>query len=169
VDGNFLSQIENCTFTLNTTGVAGGDDGYGGAISGGNLALRNVTIVDNHAEASGGAIFAEEGAPASLDNSLLSGNTASNEWGLALACRRQMDGSHNLQWPAPSEQDVACTADALAAEPLLGELSDNGGATMTIPLLAGSPAIDAGEGCAATDQRGLPRTGACDLGAFEVQ
>jgi len=50
-----------------------------------------------------------------------------------------------------------------------GTLSDNGGATQTIPLLAGSPAIDAGEGCSPTDQRGLPRKGPCDLGAFELQ
>jgi hypothetical protein len=40
---------------------------------------------------------------------------------------------------------------------------------MTRPLLAGSPAIEAGEGCLPTDQRGLPRTGSCDLGAFELQ
>jgi hypothetical protein len=38
-------------------------------------------------------------------------------------------------------------------------------------LLAGSPAIDAGTltGAPASDQRGLPRFGAVDVGAFEVQ
>jgi hypothetical protein len=167
-DSRNLTQVENCTFTRNSAGVAGTDGGYGGAISGGNLAIRNVTIADNHAEASGGGIFNPYG-PVSLDDSILSGSTAGNEWGLAQSCTDPMQGAHNLQWPAPSEQDIACTTGAIAADPLLGELSDNGGPTMTIALLAGSPAIDAGEGCLATDQRGLPRTGSCDLGAFEVQ
>lgn len=50
----------------------------------------------------------------------------------------------------------------------LGELSANGGATMTMPLLPGSLAIDHGlEGCPATDQRGYLRVGRCDSGSFE--
>ena len=51
----------------------------------------------------------------------------------------------------------------------LGSLSDNGGPTGTIPLLAGSAAIGAGveANCPATDQRGQPRGGACDSGAYE--
>lgn len=167
-DSRNLTLVENCTFTRNSAGVAGSDGGYGGAISGGNLAIRNVTIFDNHAESSGGGIFNPYG-PVSLDNSILAGSTAGNEWGISQSCTDPMQGAHNLQWPAPTEQDIACTADPIAADPLLGELSDNGGPTMTIPLLTGSPAIDAGESCLATDQRGLPRTGACDLGAFEVQ
>ena len=53
------------------------------------------------------------------------------------------------------------------------ELGDYGGGTPTIPLLPGSPAIDAVEAtrCPATDQRGIPRPqgAACDLGAFEAR
>ena len=56
-------------------------------------------------------------------------------------------------------------------DPELGVLGNYGGPTQTIPLLMGSPAIDAGGagGCPATDQRGVPRPfgGACDIGAFE--
>ncbi len=55
---------------------------------------------------------------------------------------------------------------------LLGPLADNGGQTSTHALLAGSPAIDAGDdgACPAEDQRGEPRpSGAgCDVGAFEL-
>ena len=66
-------------------------------------------------------------------------------------------------------------------DPKLGTLGNYGGPTQTIPLLAGSPAIDAGnpKGCTdgnghllKTDQRGKPRpdredkTG-CDMGAYE--
>jgi hypothetical protein len=62
-------------------------------------------------------------------------------------------------------------------------LGNYGGPTQTIPLLSGSPAIDAGNpgGCTdgnghllKTDQRGKPRhdkedTSGCDIGAFERQ
>ena len=44
-------------------------------------------------------------------------------------------------------------------DPLLGPLQNNGGLTLTQELLAGSPAIDAGNNavCPATDQRGVGR------------
>jgi hypothetical protein len=60
-------------------------------------------------------------------------------------------------------------------DPKLGELQDNGGATLTQELLAGSPAIDTGSNPdgLATDQRGegFNRTvgEGTDIGAFEVQ
>lgn len=63
-------------------------------------------------------------------------------------------------------------------DPLLEPLADNGGPTTTHALGAGSPAIDAGDPAGCTDgeggtldvdQRGQPRNGTCDLGAFEVQ
>jgi len=56
-------------------------------------------------------------------------------------------------------------------EPKLGPLADNGGPTLTMALLPGSPAIDAGDTslAPATDQRGFPRPAglAADIGAFE--
>jgi CSLREA domain-containing protein len=56
-------------------------------------------------------------------------------------------------------------------DPKLGPLQDNGGPTLTHTLLAGSPAIDAGENgsCPATDQRGIkrPQGKGCDIGAVE--
>jgi hypothetical protein len=61
-------------------------------------------------------------------------------------------------------------------DPRLGVLGDYGGSTQTIPLLPGSPAIDAGDAatCAAApvagvDQRGVvrPQAAVCDIGAFE--
>jgi len=56
-------------------------------------------------------------------------------------------------------------------DPKLGSLADNGGPTLTVALLPGSPAIDAGDTAAAppTDQRGVPRPfgAASDIGAYE--
>ena len=55
--------------------------------------------------------------------------------------------------------------------PLLGTLGNFGGSTATVPLLPGSPALNAGtsSGASPTDQRGLGRVGAVDIGAFESQ
>src|SRR5439155_18199838 len=60
-------------------------------------------------------------------------------------------------------------------DPKLGPLQNNGGPTLTMALLPGSPAIDAGDNTNAPpyDQRGpgFPRivNGKIDIGAFEVQ
>jgi hypothetical protein len=65
-------------------------------------------------------------------------------------------------------------------DPRLGPLQDNGGATFTMALLPGSPALNAGSNGLAvdangqpllTDQRGFTRAvdGTVDVGAFEVQ
>jgi hypothetical protein len=62
--------------------------------------------------------------------------------------------------------------DATPINPLLGPPANNDGATPTLALLPGSPAIDAGDdSLTATDQRGLPRKSGAhvDIGAFEVQ
>jgi hypothetical protein len=57
------------------------------------------------------------------------------------------------------------------ANPSLGPLADNGGPTLTMALLPGSPAIDAGNTLLAPtcDQRGYPRPAgaAADIGAYE--
>jgi hypothetical protein len=57
----------------------------------------------------------------------------------------------------------------LHSNPLLGTLGNYGGFTQTIPLGAGSPAIDGtSSNCPATDQRGVSRSSpACDIGAYE--
>jgi hypothetical protein len=66
-------------------------------------------------------------------------------------------------------------SDLLDVDPLLGPLQDNGGPTLTMALLSGSPAIDSGDNTDAPewDQRGpgYPRivNGTIDRGAFEVQ
>jgi hypothetical protein len=67
--------------------------------------------------------------------------------------------------------DLVGTA-AAPIDPLLGPLADNGGPTLTMALLSGSPAIATGDySLTGTDQRGLPRSvnGTVDIGAYESQ
>lgn len=79
------------------------------------------------------------------------------------------DAGHNLS------SDATChftgPGSLNQTDPLLGTLADYGGTTQTIPLLAGSPAIDTGATAAGVtqDQRGNPRPQglAYDIGAFE--
>jgi predicted outer membrane repeat protein len=61
-------------------------------------------------------------------------------------------------------------ANIIVADPKLGTLGDNGGYTQTIPLLAGSSAIDTGlDYGVTTDQRGVvrPQGMGYDIGAYE--
>jgi CSLREA domain-containing protein len=78
------------------------------------------------------------------------------------------------------------TGNLIGVDPKLGPLSNNGGPTPTLALLAGSPAIDAANpvppgstalACPPTDQRGVsrPQDGnldgqpVCDIGAYELR
>jgi hypothetical protein len=58
----------------------------------------------------------------------------------------------------------------LMTDPKLGTLGENGGFTPTIPLLAGSSAVNNGNPAYCTggsDQRGVSYVGPCDIGAYE--
>jgi hypothetical protein len=67
----------------------------------------------------------------------------------------------DCNWTHPSDQ---IDDPQVAAPP-----ADNGGPVRTLALMPTSPAIGAAAGlaCPATDQRGYPRDGACDAGAYE--
>jgi hypothetical protein len=86
-------------------------------------------------------------------------------------CRQLTTNDHNL-----IEGFSACgvngvNGNLIGLDPLLGPSGNYGGSTQTTALLPGSPAIDAGNACLTTDQRGVarPRVAACDIGAFESQ
>src|SRR5579884_820157 len=115
----------------------------------------------------GGAIYNAAGAAAlQMHDTILAGGN-------------DLDGSvtslgHNLIDDSSGGSGFA-SSDLLNVNPQLGPLQNNGGSTQTMALLAGSPAIDAGDnaGAPAYDQRGpgFPRivNGTIDLGAYEVQ
>jgi hypothetical protein len=132
--------------------------------------IESSTIAGNHADNSasfGGGLVG--GASLTVTNTLISGNTAGNEWN-PVSCTDTASGDHDLQYPpkeASGQADKPCVTGVTMADPLLGPLQDNGGPTKTMALMPGSPAIGAGSGCPKTDQRGTPRTGSCDIGAYQ--
>ena len=173
--GNSTVDILNSTFTGNKVGGGTGGTGSGGAIyltpTGGATAtatLSNVTMVSNTAggggaTGTGGGYFATA-TTTKVANSIIAGN---NTGGGPANCNAAVTSlGHNIEdaascaFTAPGDQNT---------DPLVGPLGDFGGPTLTRPLLPGSPAIDHGDGCDPTDQRGLPRPfgAACDVGAYE--
>ena len=159
-------KISNSTFTGNTA-----NNYSGGAIfsrSNSAVGITNSTIAGNSANSSGGGIYIDPGGSgtATLANTIVATSASGGNCSGSIA-----DGGHNLVWGNS-------TCPGLNADPLLAVLADNGGPTLTMALLSGSPAIDAGDAviCAATpvnnlDQRGMPRPQGlgCDIGSYELQ
>ena len=153
------------TLTLTNSTVSGNTaDGAGGGISNsGEATLTNSTVSGNAAAFDSGGILHLDG-PLTLKNSIIAGNSAPNCDGLAVtSLGNNIDGDSTCNLAGPDDQP--------GVDPLLGPLADNGGPTQTQALLAGSPAINAGDDTAALaiDQRGFPRVGVSDIGAFEFQ
>ena len=169
-------DISNCTFSGNLA-----RSGLGGAMNlqgSGGLVLQNLTIADNAAECDvcfAGGISNGAGLEITLRNTVFLNNTGGNPWNPWALLNPVSGGSNNLQWPqirpVSNQPEAAVTADAIFADALLAAIADNGGRTQTMALLAGSPAIDAGTatGAPATDQRGMSRNGAVDIGSYELQ
>jgi hypothetical protein len=165
-------NIINSTITLNSaigTAPAATEGGLGGGISGtgdGSTSLQYVTMGGNSATSAGGDVYMEDGSGVTALGSIFAGGEPQN-------CVVGGGGSvidsqgHNI------DTGLTCAltgvGDHPATDPLLAALADNGGFTFTQALLAGSPAIDGGDPniCYPLDQRGAPRQGVCDIGAFE--
>jgi LPXTG-site transpeptidase (sortase) family protein len=185
--------LENVTFSLNngTNGAAMYNDHsrpvLTNATFSGNIAslgagmyntndsdptLVNVTFSGGFASTSGGGLYNEGSSSPLLTNVLIANILYGGD------CD-QADGSldpastHNLI----EDETHACglidgvSGNILGVDPNLAGLNDNGGETLTLALLSGSPAINTGTnlGCPGTDQRGQSRPlgGQCDIGAFE--
>jgi beta-glucanase (GH16 family) len=147
--------------------------GGGMFLTDGNVSILNSTIVNNSAPGgtAGGLMVATFGAPVTvtLQNTVVANNGSYN-------C--QVEGDPAVAVLASLGNNVftdsSCGSEASdqivdPADLGLDTLADNGGPTLTHALLAGSPAIDAANPamCPATDQRGVARDAACDVGAFE--
>jgi CSLREA domain-containing protein len=175
------------TLTLSNTTLSGNSATHSGgglcSTVGGSATLTNVTITANRADAdndgggSGGGIRIG-GGTLTLHNTLVAGNFR----GTGTVCD-DVSGpivaasSFNLIGDGTGLTGISDgvggnqigAADA-PIDPRLGPLANNGGLTLTHALLTGSPALDRAFffGAPATDQRGVGRFGAPDIGAFEL-
>jgi IPT/TIG domain len=185
--GPLQVSLVNSTVTGNTAGALGGGLFVG---NGGNptlVSLVNSTVSGNSVLTGGrGGGIAAVVATVNLSNTILAGNTAPGRSSTSQDCVAQGGlfadgpGRHNLLG------DIAgCTGLAVGVNgdktgaPGLAALANNGGPTDTLALLAGSPAIAAGNAttCAQppvsqADQRGDSRRagsrGSCDIGAYDT-
>jgi predicted outer membrane repeat protein len=163
--------LVNSTVSDNTAGTSGGGiHQYGGTLS-----SYNATIAGNTALAAGGGIYVHDSYGAAtvtviLQNTIVAGNIAN----MAPDCDGAVGSvGYNLVGSTAGCTFTPVAGDQTNVDPQLGPLE---GVPGWHPLLAGSPAIDAGNpaGCMdhagqplLTDQRGFPRFGRCDIGAYE--
>ena len=176
--------VQNSTFFNNF--VSHGDNGAcfdcgpagdsGGAIfsRNGSLTVQNATISGNQATGAGGGIVVYNDGSATtfiLDNTIIANNGAQE-------CITEGSGAVTTSGGGVSSStnliinNSGCPAVAISSDPTLDSLKLNSpGDTPTMALLAGSPAVDAGDDTyiLATDQRGVARpVGAhTDIGAYE--
>lgn len=190
-DGGGIWNQSGGTAILNSSTVSGNTASRsgGGIYNGGILTMTNTTVSGNAATVGFGGGISNSGT-LHLTSSTLSGNSAppnngGGMFGAATLANTIVAGSpsggncsgvfsslgHNLS------SDATCAfagpGDLNSTNPLLGPLANNGGATQTHALLAGSPAIDAVPLADCTvnfDQRGVarPQGSACDIGAYEA-
>lgn len=168
LDGNLPTNIINSTFSGNRV-----TDDAGGAMflnTGINAPVNivNSTIVNNFANRASGALWLNNWAqPVTLTNSIVAFNTASGVYYEQQVGYQPQDGGGNIEYPAPNYPGRRVAANSQIVDPKLGALQEIDG-VLIHPLLAGSPAINAGVTTnVTTDQRNVPRN-TTDIGAFEL-
>jgi hypothetical protein len=148
--------MTNCTLAFNSSSIgSGGAGGAAGQGEGGQSGPPGT---------SGTAVGGLKTNGGRLVNTLLATNAPGGNCSGPIT-----DDGHNVS------SDSSCAFTSVGSlnntDPLLGPLANNGGPTLTMALLPGSPAIDAAETAVAPaiDQRGFPRPAglAADIGAFE--
>ena len=197
------SSQSSLTLTNSTVAgneAVGGDNCLGGTAQGGGIAnlgpgnpmLTFTTITDNQASrfgpgssGMGGGLYLDPTvpAPAQLNSTIIARNAASdsapNISGVVTSTGHNLVGN-----TSGSEGTNWLTTDILnVANPQLGQPQTNGGPSVgasgaqqvlvTVEVLAGSPALQAGDSTTmpppATDERGVPRNQAApNIGAYEA-
>lgn len=180
-------SITNSTISGNSTADSGGAirDVSDAIVLSNTTIAGNIADSDNSGVGDGGGIYLDPSAGTSLNlrNSLLADNV--DRGGEAPECFGAMGFvtslGHNLVENITGCSGITGSGDITGMDARLGPLADNGGLTQTRLLLAGSPALNAGNpatpdglspNCETTDQRAKSRTtgvGFCDIGALEAQ
>ncbi len=177
--------LTNCTFAANSAGLGGGvATGFGNSA----MTLQSCTLSDNYAGAApdtGGGLFVGSEGSASVRSTIIAGNVGGSSPDVEVleAGRLRSDG-FNLIGKVDGSSGWGANdligSTALPLDPMLAPLQDNGGPTLSMALLPGSPAVDAGfSGGIALDQRGhrrpvedwtvpnAPGSDGSDIGAYE--
>jgi len=183
--GAIWTKSGNFTEIVNSTFIGNQSTGLETHSNGGALGLHspasivNSTFVNNSAGWVAGAIVADSVIEVTVANSIFLNNTAQNGGpagkGHSQTTNRYLtDKGGNIQWPEKSTSYNATTTITMA-DPMLDTLQTVNGFSV-MPLLPGSPAIDAGigKGAPAEDGRGQVRVDGdgngsvvADSGAYE--
>ena len=169
------------TLTVTNSTLAGNEataSGGGLSSAAGTTNLQNATINRNTADSDsdgigdGGGIDQAPGATVNVKNTIVAQNLDTG--GERPDCNANAGVTSQGYNLFGSCAITLATGDIPGANPLVAQLGQNGGPTLTSALLPGSPAINAvpvsGAGCPPTDQRGVarPQGAGCDIGAYEV-
>jgi hypothetical protein len=176
----FTARIVSSTISGNTAQGSGG-----GIATSGLMSISHSTITNNQGQPGYGSGVASEGTSVitqtNVNHAIVAGNINSdvdfaNDDGNSF-----QSGGYNLIGIGNPAAYFNLPGDQTGVlNPMLGNLADNGGPTMTHALLSGSPAIDAGDpaavagagGVSLNDQRGFAfsrvMNGRIDVGAFEA-
>jgi len=177
VGGSAILNAGTGNLTLSNSTLSGNRSDILAAIynQNGTMTISNSTLNGNAnlGNAPGTAIFSEVNSVINLTNCTISQNTGQS---VAVFQNSGGTGQVNLKNSIVSGNtggDVSGVTNngnnLIGGTSLLAPLGNYGGPTQTMALLPGSPAINAGTstGAPATDQRGVSRLGAVDIGAFE--
>ena len=176
-NNNGAATIANCTICNNSAPYGGGIAGIGSVLS--TILVVNSTICNN-SSAHGGGIY--NASTLRVDSCTLTGNSSTDTPGGGIEDSYNTSIKNSiLVANTPGNYSKSGSETNSATNSLVGGtyagagldprgLQDNDGATPTIALIVGSPAIDAGSTTLPTDQRGIarPQGSAPDIGAFEV-
>jgi hypothetical protein len=176
--GIYSNELSN-TATLNNSTVSGNNALFGGGIAVITESNFNVTVLllnSTIANNSGRQLYCERYAPSfgtgqatiQLRNTIVSGPSSGRNL-LADTGGTFVSQGHNLSSDDGSGF-LTGSGDLTNTDPLLGPLQDNGGATKTMALLAGSLALNAGDSAqlGVADQRGVVRAGGVNIGAYQA-
>ncbi len=164
-DNSTITTIVNSTFTSNSAANRGGALRNKSSSTIGLIA--NSTFDSNTADMEFGGVFNDGGTITILTHNIISNNSngdCGNKSGTISSATFNLIETDSFSF--------ACDDNEISTDPNLSALASNGGATQTMAVNTPSDVINGGDTTCPTathgvDQRGVARSGNCDLGAYE--